>query len=203
MELEIKQDWFNFKNYNYKIYQSDQLIYTATSNRLIIPILRSITVSDNIGGNIYTIKQKNFIKHILSLVPVINLLFITSCPYIIYKNNKDIGVITEYYYFKGGTVKAVIEGIEYYLYCQTGNGVSIYCNDQQIGIIKRDVWKHGDADTYHVLFDSCLKPIIAALLSVMIDILWHTSDTKFSSISYEYTIQFGQKETDKNWHPKN
>ncbi len=59
MEILIEQKYFNFLKYDYKIFSSTNLVFTAKANRTIIPWLRTITVLDLQGKQIYKLKQQN------------------------------------------------------------------------------------------------------------------------------------------------
>jgi hypothetical protein len=198
MELRIEQDYFDLAQYKYKVYDSNGLLFTVKANRTVLPRFRIITIYDDSGKPNFVLKQENLLWFLAEQLPIVSYLIKSSCPFIIYKNGEKRGQIKELFYQDGGTITATIGGLKYQIFAHTGNRFSLFLNDKQIGLISRKAWKQGDADKYTVVCTDELKPVLATIFSVMVDILWHTSDTHFSTVSWEYTIQFGEKNADKD-----
>lgn len=202
MEIRVEQEYFNLTKYTYKIFDSTDLVLTAKANRTIVPWLRTITINNFEGKQLYKLKQQNVLWLLLEHTPIVSYLVKSSCPYIFYEGDKKKGQFQELYYFNGGTVKANIGDKEYCLYALTGNYVSIFLGNEQVGLISREEWKHGDSDKYKVLFNSNIKMPLATVFTILSDILWFTSDTHFSSVSWEYNIQLGNPKGDRDWQPE-
>lgn len=203
MRLIIEQDKLRF-NYKYNIYISGNLLYTATVNRTIVPKFRKITITDLNGQQVCILKQEDKIKFILSYVPIIGWFDYFSCPYNIYISGIKQGIIKENRWGKNidSSIECEIHNDKYYIHSHTGEEYSIFLNDKQEGLIAHDHWKIGDGDRYEVLYNSKLKPEFAAAICIFIDILWGTSDTSTTSISYQYTWIIGGRKKDKNWRPE-
>lgn len=76
MNLLIKQKEYSF-NYQYKVYDNNELLYTAYANRTIIPMFRKISLIDTNGNILYTLKQENLFNFIISTIPISD--FFCSC----------------------------------------------------------------------------------------------------------------------------
>ncbi|MGE5397248.1 MAG: hypothetical protein ACM3MK_06880 [Chitinophagales bacterium] len=202
MEIRIEQELFNW-NYKYKVFNNHSLLLTAQANRTILPRFRSVSIMDTSNNETWQLKQEKLLWFIAELIPIINWFLPNGCPYAIYKNGQKVGQITEHYLLKGGTYSANIENQQFKVYSHSGNDYSIFINEKQIGLIKRNAWKTGDGDKYKVLYDKNLKPVLAAIFAIIVDICNYTNDTGIDLVSYETTIwQFGSKEENKKWLPQ-
>lgn len=196
MELTIKQSKLKF-HFEYEIYEYYKLIYRAKINRMMIPYFRKIYLYDVNGNEICCLKQESWLKLILSMFPIVNFFKFSVCPYNFYKNSIKKGFLYQWDSFKGK-----IGGDTYEICEHTGNAISFYRNDEQVGSIDRKRFKEFDEDQYRVMYNGDLNKELVAIFTLLADAEWHTSENKTSSFSWEYTIKFGEKKQDKNWVPK-
>lgn len=200
MELTIKQSKFRF-NYQYKVYESSELLYTATINRTIIPFLRQANLYKLDGKKISCLKQESWIKFILGIAPIISFFSFTVCPYIYYENDIKQGYLEEK---RNGSsyVFGKISGINFELYQHDSNYIAIYSNNVQVGLIKKSNLKEFDGDQYRVTYNKVIKREVVIILSLLADVLWYTSDTSINSFCYEWTKQLTEIKFDRNWTPE-
>lgn len=200
MEFTIRQSNFKY-NYEYKIYRLNQLIYNAKINRVIIPQFRKIKLYSIENQEILCIRQKDYLKFLLGHIPIFNLFSFSICPYEFYKDNVKIG----YMKMKSNTNRCIegkVYDKQYQIWEYNGEYVFIYCNDKQVGLIKRKVSKIGDGDEYKVLFNKELEQEIAINFCLLSDIIWHTSDTQIYSQKWEFSQKLKDENLNVEWVPE-
>lgn len=127
-------------------------------------------------------------------------------PYILYSDG------TKYGYFEKATLIrnneksdliGCINNNKYSIYIHSNLKYSIFLNNLQEGLILQSHWKQGDGDIYEVLYNSKLSSKNAALICILIDILYSTLDTSRSTISYQNVTVHGEKNKDEcYWTPE-
>lgn len=199
MELRISQSSFNF-NYNYKIFNQNEIMYYGKANRVILPKFRNIQIFNYKNEHLLSVKQENFFKMLLSHLPIISFFSFSVCPYILYYKDSKIGYMEEKCN-RSSIVRGEIYGVAYELIQHTGKYVAIYSEKQQIGLIEREISKIGDGDQYRIRFNNGFNEEIAICFCLLADILWYTSDTEIYGEKYEYSIGFKERELNCNWKP--
>lgn len=199
MELIIKQSQLK-KNFQYKIYALDELIYTAQANRIIIPRFRNITLFNHKGEIVCSFKQNEWKKFILSKIPIISLFRFSICPFSYYKGGIEKGYTKGK--VEGGYIFGAIDGISYEIWEETSEYTGIFREGKQVALITRSRFKQFDGDQYKLIYSKSLEMEIAAMLCLLVDTLWYTKDSQIYSTSWEYTIYYGGKKVDKDWVPE-
>ncbi|MFD3158368.1 hypothetical protein ACFIJ5_16205 [Haloimpatiens sp. FM7330] len=201
MELIVEQLKFKY-NYEYRVYDMGIHIYTAKINRTIIPSLRKICLYETNGREICCLKQENWLKIILGMIPVINGFNFSICSYIYYKNGINEGYLSEKVTVLSEYVMGTIYGNNYEMWEHTGNNIGIYCNEKQVALIKRASFKEYDGNQYEILYNKNFEKEIVVIFCLLADVLWATSDTTSYTLSWEYTVQLTGKKMDKTWKPE-
>lgn len=98
MEMIVEQARFNLRNYEYKFYSQEQLIFIAKSNRTIIPSLRKIYLLDNCQKNLCSLMQQNIIRFIISYIPILGFMLGQGCPYVYYSRGRKKGIFVKKYF---------------------------------------------------------------------------------------------------------
>lgn len=200
MELIIKQSMLQ-ANFQYKIYEKDNLIYTASVNRALLPSLRKIFVRDINGKEICSLKQEDILKLILKQLPFISFFKFSVCPFIYYENNERAGYIRENVNGDGYVYGYI--GEEYYeIWEHSGTNISIIRDLKQVAAIKKSSMKVFDGDEYRVIFNKGCDKHLVVILCLLSDVLWFTSDNSSSSLSWEYNVQLTGRKIDRNWNPE-
>lgn len=177
------------------------MIFIAKSNRTFIPNLRKIYLFELNGKEVCCLKQESWIKLILQTIPLINLFKFSVCSYIYYNHGIKEGYLREMYCGDGHVV-GVINGKSYELIEHTGTYYGIYCNEKQVGYIKRNMLKELDEDKYKIIYSKSLETELAIIFCLLSDILWHTSDTNIYSINLEFSYQLTGRKYNKEWKPE-
>ncbi|EYE87304.1 hypothetical protein Q428_14055 [Fervidicella metallireducens AeB] len=200
MELIIEQSKFKL-NYEYKVYASSELIYIAKINRNIIPSLRKIYLYESNGKEVCCLKQENWLKFILQNIPFVNFLESSICDYVYYKNGIKEGYLREK--TSGDSIViGKIKGQDYEMFGYEINNIPIYWNKKQTGVIKRKNIKELDGDQYKIIYNNSLPREVAVIFCLLSDVLWHTSDTRITSCSWEYSIPLAGEKVNKDWVPE-
>jgi hypothetical protein len=200
MELIIEQEVLK-ANYEYKIYVDKELIYISKINRTIATTLRKIHLYDRDGNEICCLKQESWLKLILQNIPFVCLFSFAVCPYIFYRDGIRQGYLREA--FDGDwVVIGEIDNDKYEIWDHTGNNMSIYCNEKQVGAITRDCFKLFDGDKYKILYNRNFDRELAIMCSLLADVLWNTSDDNIYGCSWEWGMQLDGKKINKNWKPE-
>ncbi|QHI73456.1 hypothetical protein [Aminipila terrae] len=199
MEIIIKQSKLKY-NYEYKIYSQSNLLLLGKANRTIFPSKRKIEISYPNGNIVCTLKQENDFKYILSCIPIINLLKICACPYILYFNNQNKGYFMQQGFWNRDIV-GIIGNNKIAIKAHTGNYISIHFNNEQVALAKKNVYKKFDADEYLVNYNKDQRMEVISIIYILVDIIWYTSDDTLYSNSLEYKIVFND-DFNKNWKAK-
>lgn len=196
----MKQCEFKF-NYEYKVYQGYEHVYTGKATRNILPWMRNIKLFDKNGNEVASLRQESKIKFFLRFIPLVNWLKVAVCPFNFYEDNNNIGFIKEN--INGdGYLLGNINDDKFEIWQHSGNNISIICNDKQVGLITRNASKVGDGDTYRVLINKKFNDVVAIMLTLLSDVLWNTSDTNATSMSWSYTFELTGKKLDREWKPE-
>jgi hypothetical protein len=203
MKLEIQQE--KLKLYlEYKVIKDDEVVYIGEVNRMLLPKFRKISFSDINGKEVCTLVQEDIKTFILSKIPIINWFRDFSCPYNLYFNGINSGFLREVQLGKKESpdIYGEVDKRKYSIYMHTGNEYSIFIDDIQECLISQEHWKLGDGDIYNILYSRNLKDELAAIICILIDILWATIDISASSLSYQKTWVIGGRKKDENWKPE-
>jgi len=200
MEMTVEQVKLKLRDFEYKFYSDEQLIFIAKANRTVFPNLRRIYLYDNNEKELFCLKQTDIIRFIISCIPIIGDVFNRDCPYDLFYQKRKIGYFIEKYV--PNSIKGNVENNNYYVYPHTGNSISIFKNDKQVVSIKRNPFKTWDADRYKVFYEKEVSDELIALLVVLADVTWETEDSSTSAYSYEYNWYIGGRKENKNWIPE-
>lgn len=176
--------------------QKNSIKFSATG---LAAYILTRTILNSIG--IDNIKQENWFRLILRLIPLMCFFSFSVSPYIYYSKEMEKGYLRQK--VNGdGYVYGQIEGEEFEIWEHTGNYISIHSNEKQIALIKRSKLKEFDGDRYRIIFGKSLEKHLAAIFCLLADALWHTDDTELYSMSWEFSYQLTGKKLDKNWLPE-
>lgn len=103
---------------------------------------------------------------------------------------------------KHAAIIGEIKGHNISIYEHTGDQYTIFKDSLQQGLIKREYWKQGDGDRYIILYSREFGTELAALIGILVDIIWGTTDISIKSLSYEFTLVLGEEKLDNHWKPK-
>jgi hypothetical protein len=209
MKLRVQQEILKL-NYIYKVYDDKTLMFTVKANRLILPNIRKISLYDLYEKEIYTVKQEDLPKALLTYFPLLSLFQKSAWPYILYFNGIKKGFFREVLHGKKASpdIEGKIDDVNYFIYAHSGDEYSIFIDDIQEGFINKEHWSAGDGDTYHIEYNQILSAEICAIICTLIDIIHYTSDSSANSFNYEYTwvirgrkIKTGSLRIDKSKKP--
>lgn len=204
MKLIIEQEKFKF-NYQYKIFDDNELVYIGRANRTVIPQPRKISLCDLNNNELDIIlKEENIIKFIISYIPILGWFNFSVCPYNLYVNGMKQGFLSKVVQRKNThpSIIGEIKGHNISIYEHTGDLYTIFKDNLQQGLIKREHWKQGDGDRYIILYNREFGTELAALIGILVDIIWGTTDTSIKFLRYEYTWVLGEEKSDNHWEPK-
>lgn len=203
MEMIVEQAVFNVKNYEYKFFVEDRIAFIGKANRTVIPTPRKIFLYDNAGNELYSLKQENLFRFVIANIPLIGFALGKDCPYNFNVKGIKHGAFVQKYFNFSGLIIGTIGVNTYSLHGHSGNTVSIFCGEKQVGLIQRNAVKTGDADKYKVLFSSSsIGRELVASLTILSDVVWHTTDRSTTLLSWEYSVQLGGRKQDKSWIPE-
>lgn len=198
MELTIKQSRLK-SDYSYEIYENGRLIYKALGNRVTPRRLGKVILFNNDGEEVYRVEQEDYLKLLLRLVPIINLFEFSYCPFICYNSKVNEGFMIE----TNGTGHAYgkINNDRYEVIEISRVYAGMFCNDKQVGLIKRKISTGSNTNSYILLFNKQMTSELAIILCLLGSISWHNFDNSYSS-STEIIIKPKTEGFDKNWLPE-
>lgn len=200
MELIINQSSLDL-NFKYTVIEENKEICYGKANRIIIPNFRKIEVFNCQNKNLLSIKQESLLRIILKYLPIISFWNFSVCPYNFYCNGAMIGYMKEEYN-GSSSVKGKIFGEFYEIVENTGECVSIYRSDKQVGLIKRRKSKIGDGDKYELIFNNNFNKELAISICILADVLWHTSDKQIYSEKLEFSTKIKGRPFNLEWKPE-
>ncbi|MBM7868546.1 hypothetical protein JOC70_000015 [Clostridium pascui] len=198
MELKITQSKLK-SNYSYEIYEGSELKYKALGNRVTPTRLGKVILFNNDGEEVYRVEQEDYLKLLLRLVPIINLFEFSYCPFICYNSKVNEGSIIE----TNGTGHAYgkINNDKYEVIEISRVYAGIFCNDKQVGLIKRKISTGSNTNSYTLLFNKQMTSELAIILYLLGSISWHNFDNSYSSPT-EIIIGSKKEGFDENWLPE-
>lgn len=203
MKLILEQEKFKL-NYEYKIFSDNGLAYVGKANRTIFPLPRKIALNNLDNSEMCILKEENIIKFIMSFIPVLGWFKFSECPYNLYIDGVKQGFLNKVIWRKKKypSIIGEIKGKAISIYEHTGNRYSIFKDNVQQGLIKKENWKQGDGDRYIILYNKEFGAEIMALIGILLDVIWSTTDASIKSYSYEYTWVLGERKINNEWIPK-
>lgn len=202
MELIVQQKGFGI-NFEYSFFDGGgNLVFKAKANRTVIPLPRKIFVYNSSKQEICSLRQDNIFKFVLANIPFMGIILRRDCPYNFYEGSVSNGFLQQNYFVGGGHIYGNVSNAPYSIYGHSGNDYSIFRDDLQVASILRSELRLGDGDKYKLIFDSRIDTKLAVILTVLVDITWHTYDTSYTSLSWERSYQLGGKKRDEEWIPK-
>ncbi|MDD7795082.1 hypothetical protein [Clostridium sp. 'White wine YQ'] len=196
MELIIKPKPVGMANCIYNVYENEILIYKGVVNTTNLLWPKKVTLYGADGKEICYAKQENILNFIMECMPIINLFSFSSCPFIYYKDNENVGKVKNKYSY----IYCTFNKEEYKLASPNINVKYIYNSKKQIGKTQRTkINKYFDSFFYRVMFNSNVSRELMIMLFIISEVIWEGDNLNYNT--FEYTKKSTNKKYDDNWTP--
>ena len=201
MEATVKRRRIK-TGYSYTI-DCDSAVTGKTNYTLgfLLPIW--ITVSDS-QGNIYKLREANWLLKLLDWLFPIPFIFISTAPLrpLRYYCNGERAGKARPFFRKAGSF-FFIDKDAYEIQDHSYNYTSIMKNDVQIALIQKEQWNQNKRTIYHISYkkDACINAMLM-LLCIFIDTKGFPNRMTMGSDRYERAHVIGDKCKERtNWRP--
>jgi hypothetical protein len=202
LEITVEQQPFKWK-LTYKFIESNDTIM-AKANKGTFPTKRKVVLYENEQIIIEAI-ERNLMKVWLNFIPIVN--WFIKDDFEIHING-SVGEIKNEPKLKQRRILSTIYGSRYVIYEHTGglkgDSYSVYQDDEQIGLVSKNIEVVWGAQTYKGLFHDDTNASINRFIMVFIDVFWNgnegvgTQTARSKEYSWGWDRKFG-KPLNENW----
>ena len=186
-------------NYEYKLYENKNILYTAKINSTKYLIPKKVDIYDSHDDKISYIVQEDKKKFYLSCIPFLGLNILGKCQYNYYKYGELVGFAVEN--FKGGShIFSKIGADEYEVWNPKNDNICIYDNGKQVALLNRNRLGDFYGDYYTVKCNRSFSKELLILFCLIADVEWFA--WAYGKHDYSFSIQFGGRRFDENWTPE-
>ncbi len=194
-----------------KTYQieSENHHFKAVANRQAFFYKRKISLYDRNQKVIVNINENSPFTPILEKIPIVNSLL--TVPYEIH--GQVSGKIIVKHSFIQSHFFIYIDGIQYCCYQHTGGLIgemySIFRQNHQIGMIKKNKKLQWNTRSYEAEFDDDTEVLMNSHFLVLVEVFWGLTDSNINGTVYQTSTEFSWgldmkfgKQPDLKWKPK-
>ena len=105
-------------------------------------------------------------------------------------------------YNGGNTIIGEINNKSYKLIEQNEKYIHIFSEEDQVGLIERQISHVGELDEYKILFNSSLKKDIATSFCIISNLLLHDRSNQDFPQSSEIRRNLSRRKFNENWKPE-
>ena len=198
MKLVIKQDISKKRSYEHEIFEGNKKLYHGKFSSRNEWVMKKLNIYDHENKLIYIIKQDNKIS-LKNIFKSINPFYKERVPYDIHYLGEKVGHIVRSSK-NGGHIRAKINDVNYEAWNLYNTYISIYKEEKQIAMIRKEAMDWYDSDIYYISSDDDVSKEIIIVLNLIYDIEFFTF-AHHKERHYIVKAFLSPRKFDKDWKP--